>query len=94
MALAMATLGGSSNTTLCIACTLVLTLVEERALDADQSSAVCDLLDAQFQALGISAGFTSLLIVVSAVSTVLRTLQAMTTVPRLFKTIDREAGRA
>lgn len=53
-----------------------------------------DLLDAQFQALGISAGFTSLLIVVSAVSTVLRTLQAMTTVPRLFKTIDREAGRA
>jgi len=42
-------LGASSNATLCIACTLVLTLAEERALDAGQdgSSAICALLDAQ-----------------------------------------------
>ena len=53
-----------------------------------------DTLDAQFEALGISAGFTSLLIVVSAMSTVLRTLQAMVTVPRLFEAIDREVGAA
>jgi hypothetical protein len=39
-------IGASSNATLCIACTLLLTLAEERASSAGQDSEICQLLDA------------------------------------------------